>query len=76
VNAGGDVVVDGAIFQAGDRRTFRSRRFRLLLGNNALRLRLNGTLRRVRASDAAIPLEVTAGGRLRALAADRTPVCG
>ncbi len=76
VNAGGDVVVDGAIFQPGDRRTFRSRRFRLLLGNNALRLRLNGTLRRVRASDEAIPLEVTPGGRLRALAADRTPVCG
>jgi cytoskeletal protein RodZ len=76
VNAGGDVVVDGAILQAGQTRSFRSRRFRMLLGNNALRLRVNGRLRTVRASDEAIPLEVTPGGRVRALAADRTPVCG
>jgi hypothetical protein len=47
----------------------------MVLGNNAVRLRLDGRLRRVRASSEAIPLEVTAGGRLRPLAGDRVPDC-
>jgi len=75
VNAPGELVVNGEILQPGDVRTFRSRRFRMVLGNNALRLRLNGSLRPVQASDQAILLEVTAGGRLRGLDADRAPVC-
>jgi hypothetical protein len=75
VNAGGDVLVRNEILGPGDTRTFRSRRFRMVLGNNAVRLRLDGRLRPVRASSEAIPLEVTAGGRLRPLAGDRVPDC-
>ena len=41
--AGGGTVVNGRILQAGSRQpTYRSRRFRLLLGNSEVRLRVNG----------------------------------
>ena len=76
VDAGGDVLVRNAILQPGARtRTFRSRRFRLVLGNNAVRLRVNGKARPVPSSSQAIALEITRAGR-RPLPAGQRPTCG
>ncbi len=76
VDAGGDVLVRNEILQAGQRtRTFRSRRFRLVLGNNAVQLRLNGKARRVPASSEPIAYEITRRGR-RDLPAAQRPSCG
>ena len=76
VDARGDVLVANEILQPGARtRTFRSRRFRLVLGNNAVRLRVNGKARAVPASSQAIALEITRAGR-RALPAGQRPTCG
>ena len=47
LKAGDRTLVNGQTLQAGQRtRTFRSRRFRLTLGNNSARLRINGKTRR------------------------------
>ena len=76
VDAGGDVLVRNEILQAGDAtRTFRSRRFRLVLGNNSARLRINGRSRSVPASSEAIAYTITRSGR-SALPAARRPSCG
>lgn len=76
VNAGGDVLIPNEILLPGaPTRTFRSRRFRLVLGNNAVDLRLNGTRREVPASSQPIAYEITSRGR-RPLPADRRPRCG
>ena len=75
VNAGGDVLIGNAILQAGQpSRTFRSQRFRMVLGNNAVRLRINGRLRSVPPSSEPIAYELTRDGR-RDLAPDRRPTC-
>ncbi len=48
LKAGDRTLVDGRTLQAGQRtKTYRSRRFRLTVGNNAVRLRINGRARRV-----------------------------
>jgi hypothetical protein len=76
VDAGGKVLVRDEILQAGQRtRTFRSRRFRVVLGNNAVRLRLNGKARSVPASSEPIAYEITRRGR-RDLPAAQRPTCG
>jgi hypothetical protein len=70
------VLVADEILQAGRRtRTFRSRRFRLVLGNNAVRLRVNGKTRAVPPSSEAIAYEITRRGR-RGLPAGQRPSCG
>jgi cytoskeleton protein RodZ len=74
--AGGETVVDGRILQAGSRQpTYRSRRFRLLLGNSEVRLRVNGRTRSVPPSANVIAYEVTPPGRVRPLPAGRRPSC-
>src|SRR5215210_1570672 len=74
--AGGDTVVDGRILQAGSRQpTYRSRRFRLLLGNSEVRLRVNGRTRAVPPSANVIAYEVTPPGRVRPLPAGSRPSC-
>jgi cytoskeleton protein RodZ len=74
--AGGETVVDGRILQAGSRQpTYRSRRFRLLLGNSEVRLRVNGRTRRVPPSANVIAYEVAPPGRLRPLPAGSRPSC-
>jgi len=74
--AGGETVVDGRILQAGSRQpTYRSRRFRLLLGNSEVRLRVNGRTRTVPPSGNVIAYEVTPPGRVRPLPGGSRPSC-
>jgi cytoskeleton protein RodZ len=74
--AGGETVVDGRILQAGSRQpTYRSRRFRVLLGNSEVRLRVNGRTRTVPPSASVIAYEVTPPGRVRPLPAQSRPAC-
>jgi cytoskeleton protein RodZ len=74
--AGGETVVDGRILQAGSRQpTYRSRRFRLLLGNSEVRLRVNDRTRAVPPSANVIAYEVTPPGRVRPLPAGSGPSC-
>jgi cytoskeleton protein RodZ len=75
--AGGETVVDGRILQAGSRQpTYRSKRFRLLLGNSEVRLRVNGRTRPVAPTGGVLGYEVTPPGRVRPLPATSRPSCG
>jgi cytoskeleton protein RodZ len=75
--AGGGTVVNGRILQAGSRQpTYRSRRFRLLLGNSEVRLRINGRTRAVAPTGGVLGYEVTPPGRVRPLPAASRPGCG
>jgi hypothetical protein len=76
LKAGDRTLVDGRTLQAGQRtRTFRSRRFRLTLGNNAVRLRINRRTRSVAASEDPIGLEITPNRGRQPLSADERPTC-
>ena len=73
--AGGGTVVNGRILQAGSRQpTYRSRRFRLLLGNSEVRLRINGRTRAVPPVASGIAYEITPR-RIRTLQAGSRPRC-
>ena len=75
--AGGGTVVNGRILQAGSRQpTYRSRRFRLLLGNSEVRLRVNGRTRAVAPTGGVLGYDVTPPGRVRPLPAASRPSCG
>jgi cytoskeleton protein RodZ len=75
--AGGETVVNGRILQAGSRQpTYRSRRFRLLLGNSEVRLRVNGRTRSVAPTGGVLGYDVTPPGRVRPLPAASRPSCG
>jgi cytoskeleton protein RodZ len=75
--AGGGTVVNGRILQAGSRQpTYRSRRFRLLLGNSEVRLRVNGKTRTVPPTGGVLGYGVTPPGRVRPLPAASRPSCG
>jgi len=74
--AGGQTVVNGRILQAGSRQpTYRSRRFRLLLGNSEVRLRINGRTRPVPPSAGVIAYDVSPPGRVRPLPPGSRPAC-
>ena len=76
LKAGDRTLIDGETLQAGERtRTFRSRRFRVTLGNNAVRLRINGRPRRVAASEDPIGLQITPRRGRQPLSASERPVC-
>jgi hypothetical protein len=76
LKAGDRTLVDGQTLQAGQRTpTFRSRRFRLTLGNNAVRLRINRRTRAVAASKDPIGIEITPERGRQPLSADKRPVC-
>ena len=76
LKAGDRTLVNGQTLQAGQRTpTFRSRRFRLTLGNNSATLRINGKTRRVRASSQPIGLEITPNKGRQPLSARERPVC-
>jgi cytoskeletal protein RodZ len=76
LTAGNRRLVDGETLQAGDRTpVFRSRRFRLTLGNNAVRLRINGRVRSVPASQDPIGLQITPQRGRQPLSADKRPLC-
>ncbi len=73
--AGRGTLLDGVELQPGDAmRTFRSRRFRLTLGNDRARLRINGRLRSVPPVTNGIGYEITRTGR-RTLSASERPTC-
>jgi helix-turn-helix protein len=72
---GRGALLDGVELQPGDAmRTFRSRRFRLTLGNDRARLRINGRLRSVPPVTNGIGYEITRRGR-RTLSASDRPTC-
>jgi len=76
LKAGDRTLINGQTYEAGQRtRTFVSRRFRLTLGNNSARLRINGRTRRVPASSQPIGLEITPGKGRQPLSARERPVC-
>lgn len=73
--AGRGTLLDGVQLQPGDAmRTFRSRRFRLTLGNDRARLRINGRLRTVPPVTNGIGYEITRNGR-RTLSVSDRPTC-
>ena len=75
VNAGGDILVANEILQPGSPpKTYRSKRFRLVLGNNQARLKINGTDRTIPPSGEAIAYTITRKGRTE-LPADQRPTC-
>jgi cytoskeleton protein RodZ len=75
--SGGEAVVNGRILQAGSRQpTYRSKRFRLLLGNSEVRLRVNGRTRPVTPTGGILGYEITPPGRVRPLPAASRPSCG
>ena len=75
VNAGGDILIANETLQPGrPSRTYRSKRFRLVLGNNAATLKINGTNRSVPPSGEAIAYSITKNGR-QSLPAEQRPTC-
>jgi cytoskeleton protein RodZ len=75
--AGGETVVNGRILQAGSRQpTYRSRRFRVVLGNSEVRLRVNGKTRTVPPTGGVLGYDITPPGRVRSLPAASRPRCG
>jgi hypothetical protein len=76
LKAGDKTLVNGQTLTAGQRTpTFRSKRFRLTLGNNSATLRINGKTRRVKASSQPIGLEITPERGRQPLSAKARPVC-
>ena len=76
LKAGDRTLLNGVTLTAGDRTpTFRSRRFRLTLGNNAVVLHINGRARSVAPSADPIGLQITPRTGRRPLPANRRPVC-
>ena len=72
---GQGTLVNGVILRPGDPvRSYRSRRFRLTLGNNRVRLRINGRVRPVPPVTNGIGYEITRAGR-RTLSAGERPTC-
>jgi cytoskeleton protein RodZ len=79
LKAGDRTLVDGETLAAGERtRTYTSRRFRMTLGNNGVRLLINGQSKGVAPSGDPIGMQITPqgprGGR-QPLSADKRPVC-
>jgi hypothetical protein len=76
LKAGDHTLVDGRTLNAGQRtRTYRSRRFRLTLGNNGVRLLINGQPKGVAPSAQPIGMQITPRGGRQPLSADKRPVC-
>jgi len=76
LKAGDRTLVDERTLQAGEStETFKSRRFRLTLGNNSVLLRINGRAREVAPSDEPIGLEITPTRGRRPLSASERPSC-
>jgi cytoskeleton protein RodZ len=75
VDGGGRVLIPGSQFAAGQQvPTYRARELRITLGNNAVRLRVNGRPLVVPASSTAIAYEITPAGA-RSLPVDQAPTC-
>jgi cytoskeleton protein RodZ len=76
LKAGDRTLVNGATLGKGDKTAnFRSKRFRLTLGNANAILRINGRNRTVKPSADAIGLQITPTAGRRPLSAAKRPVC-
>jgi cytoskeleton protein RodZ len=76
LRAGDRTLVDGQTLAIGERTpTFRSKRFRMTLGNNAVVLRINGRPKTVAPSPDPIGLEITPRRGRQPLAAGKRPRC-
>jgi len=73
-NAKGDRLIPGEVVAAGSTRTFRSRRFRITIGNGSVRFRANGKAFQPPQSAAPQGFEFTLNGR-RTLSEDQQPTC-
>ncbi len=75
--AGNRRLVDGLILDpSSERPTYRSSRFRITLGNDQVRLRIDGENRSVPAIAEGVGYEITRGGKRRRLDPGERPVCG
>ncbi|MGN6189293.1 MAG: helix-turn-helix domain-containing protein [Conexibacter sp.] len=75
VDGGGRVLIPGSQFAAGQQvPVYTARKLRITLGNNAVRMRVNGRPLPVPASSTAIAYEITADGA-SPLPLDRAPTC-
>jgi cytoskeletal protein RodZ len=74
VNAGGDALIPGTEIAPGSTRTYRSRRFRVTLGNSGVRFRVDGRLFQPPQSAEPQGYEFSRDGR-RTLAEDERPTC-
>jgi transcriptional regulator with XRE-family HTH domain len=76
LKAGDRTLINGQELQPGDRTAdYRSKRFRLTLGNNAVKLRINGKTRVVAPSPDPIGLEITPSQGRQPLPANKRPLC-
>ena len=76
LRAGDRTLVDGETLAAGARTpTFRARRFRLTLGNNSVRLRINGRARSVAPSPGPIGVAISSRRGRQPLSASERPEC-
>jgi cytoskeleton protein RodZ len=76
LKAGDHTLVDGQSLQAQEStKTYRSKRFRLTLGNNAVRLLVNGRAKSVAPSSTPIGMEITPAGGRQPLSVSKRPVC-
>jgi hypothetical protein len=63
-NINGDVLIGNEILQPGSpSKTFRSKRFRLVLGNSGARLRINRRARTIPPSSGVVAYTITRNGR-------------
>jgi cytoskeleton protein RodZ len=76
LKSGDKTLVDGQTLAAGEStKAYRSKRFRLTLGNNGVRLLVNGHSRAVAPSADPIGMQITPRGGRQPLAANKRPVC-
>jgi transcriptional regulator with XRE-family HTH domain len=76
LKAGDKTLVNGQTFAPGQKtKTYRSRRFRMTLGNNGVRLLVNGRSRGVAPSAQPIGMQITPRGGRQPLPANKRPVC-
>jgi cytoskeleton protein RodZ len=76
LKAGDRTLINGQTLAAGQRsRTFRSTRFRLTLGNNAVRLVINGHAKAVAPSPGPIGMQITRAGGRQPLSKAKRPNC-
>jgi hypothetical protein len=74
--AGNRTLVGGETLGAGQSRgPFRASAFKLTLGNNGVRLRVNGHTVPVDASSSAIAMRISRSGRTSPLPASEAPTC-
>lgn len=74
--AGNRRLINGVILDTtSETQTYRSSRFRITLGNSAVRLKINGKTRSVADTAEGVGYEITSGGKRRTLSAAQRPVC-